>query len=129
LGVLVIVVAGITGWPGLAICAVASGIGLIPVLWGARRMNAMGILLLPNAISMVGGGNFVIRLFGTHVTSGGGWWGSEMSKQQRTLVINLAPLMPTYINSRYLSTGIRLTSQLDALSLLRKVCHGQDRPS
>ncbi|MCX8067077.1 MAG: tripartite tricarboxylate transporter permease [Anaerolineae bacterium] len=44
------------GLAGLAICAVATGIGLIPVLWGARRMNAMGVLLLPIALNMVGAG-------------------------------------------------------------------------
>ena len=64
LGVLVIVVAGITGWPGLAICAVASGIGLIPVLWGSRRMNAMGVLLLPIALNMSGAGPWIAGLMG-----------------------------------------------------------------
>jgi len=64
LGLLLLIVGGFTGAIGLLICAVATGIGLIPVLWGARRMNAMGILLLPIAVNMVGGGNFVIRLLG-----------------------------------------------------------------
>lgn len=49
---------------GLAICAVATGIGLIPVLWGARRMNAMGLLLLPIALNMSGAGATVATWLG-----------------------------------------------------------------
>ncbi len=49
---------------GLAICAVATGIGLIPVLWGARRMNAMGLLLLPIAMNMSGFGAMVAGWLG-----------------------------------------------------------------
>ena len=64
LGILIAVVLSFTGVIGLLICAVATGIGLIPVLWGARRMNAMGILLLPIAVHMVGGRHFVIQLLG-----------------------------------------------------------------
>ncbi len=54
--VLLLIVWGMTGWGGLLICAVATGIGLIPVLWGSRRMNCMGVLLLPIALNMVGWG-------------------------------------------------------------------------
>ncbi|MGC9522253.1 MAG: tripartite tricarboxylate transporter permease [Anaerolineae bacterium] len=57
LGLLMLVVGGLTGPAGLAVCAVASGIGLIPVLWGSRRMNAMGVLLLPIALNMIGVGD------------------------------------------------------------------------
>ncbi|MGC9348761.1 MAG: tripartite tricarboxylate transporter permease [Anaerolineae bacterium] len=64
LGVVLIVVAGVTGLPGLGICAVATGIGLIPVLWGARRMNGMGVLLLPIALNMSGVGDRVAALLG-----------------------------------------------------------------
>jgi len=52
------------GLTGLAICAVAAGIGLIPVLWGARRMNAMGLLLLPIALNMAGVGPTVAGWLG-----------------------------------------------------------------
>jgi putative membrane protein len=62
--ILLLVVGGLNGATGIFICAVATGIGLIPVLWGARRMNAMGILLLPIAVHMAGGADFVIRLLG-----------------------------------------------------------------
>jgi putative membrane protein len=59
LGVLLVIVVGMTGWGGLLICAVATGIGLIPVLWGSRRVNAMGVLLLPIALSLSGVGGVV----------------------------------------------------------------------
>lgn len=61
LGILVLIVGGMTGPAGLAICSVATGIGLIPVLWGSRRMNAMGVLLLPIALNMSGAGDAVAR--------------------------------------------------------------------
>jgi putative membrane protein len=48
----------------LTICAVATGIGLIPVLWGARRMNCMGLLLLPIALNMSGLGATVAGWLG-----------------------------------------------------------------
>jgi hypothetical protein len=39
----------------LLIATVATGIGLIPVLWGSRRMNCMGVLLLAGVGSRVAG--------------------------------------------------------------------------
>ena len=53
-----------TGLPGLGICVVATGIGLIPVLWGSRRMNTMGVLLLPIALNMTGAGTWIVGLVG-----------------------------------------------------------------
>ena len=64
LAVLLLVVGGMTGWGGLLICAVATGIGLIPVMWGSRRMNCMGVLLLPIALNMVGSGSVVADWLG-----------------------------------------------------------------
>ena len=64
LAVLLVIVIGMTGWGGLLICAVATGIGLIPVLWGSRRMNCMGVLLLPIALNMVGAGGAVAGWLG-----------------------------------------------------------------
>lgn len=55
LGVVVIV----TGWQGLLVASVATGIGLLPVMWGARRMNCLGVLLLPLTLSMAGLGTTV----------------------------------------------------------------------
>jgi putative membrane protein len=62
--VLLVIVVGMTGWGGLLICAVSTGIGLIPVLWGSRRMNCMGVLLLPIALNMVGAGSVVAQWLG-----------------------------------------------------------------
>jgi putative membrane protein len=62
--ILLAVVFAMTGWGGLAVCAVATGIGLIPVLWGSRRMNAMGVLLLPIALNMAGAGDVVAGWLG-----------------------------------------------------------------
>jgi putative membrane protein len=64
LAVLLAIVIGMTGWGGLLICAAATGIGLIPVLWGSRRMNCMGVLLLPIALNMAGAGAAVARWLG-----------------------------------------------------------------
>jgi putative membrane protein len=64
LALLPVIVVGMTGWAGLLICAAATGIGLIPVLWGSRRTNCMGVLLLPIALSMVGAGNRIAGWLG-----------------------------------------------------------------
>jgi len=64
LAILLAVVFTMTEWGGLAVCAVATGIGLIPVLWGSRRMNAMGVLLLPIALNMAGVGDVVAGWLG-----------------------------------------------------------------
>jgi putative membrane protein len=56
-GTLALLVGGVlvlSGWGGLLIAATATAIGLIPVLWGSRRMNCMGVLLLPLTIQMAG---------------------------------------------------------------------------
>jgi len=52
------------GWGGLLICLVATGIGLIPLFWGSRRVNGMGVLLLPLALNMVGWGGAIARWLG-----------------------------------------------------------------
>jgi putative membrane protein len=53
-----------TGWMGIWISIVASGIGLIPVLWHSRRMNCMGFLLLPLCLNMAGLGTTVAGWLG-----------------------------------------------------------------
>jgi putative membrane protein len=53
-----------TGWAGLLVCLVAGGIGLIPVLWGSRRMHCMGVLLLPIALNMAGVGDVIAGWLG-----------------------------------------------------------------
>ncbi len=64
LALLVLIVALVTGPGGLLIAAVATGIGLIPALWGARRMNCMGVLLLPITLNMFGVGGRVAGWLG-----------------------------------------------------------------
>ncbi|WP_372806921.1 tripartite tricarboxylate transporter permease [Pontiella sp.] len=54
----------VTGWVGIFIMVVGAGIGLIPVLFGSRRLNALGILLLPIACNMSGCGSAVAAWLG-----------------------------------------------------------------
>jgi putative membrane protein len=61
---LVGVVLTVTGWGGLLVAAVATSIGLLPVMWGARRMNCMGVLLLPLTLQMAGLGTIVAGWLG-----------------------------------------------------------------
>jgi putative membrane protein len=64
LALLAALVAGAGGPAGLAVAAVATGIGLLPALFGARRLNALGVVLLPMACAMSGGMPLVTRLLG-----------------------------------------------------------------
>jgi len=64
LGAVLTLVAGITGWQGLAVLLVAAGIGLLPVLCGSRRMNCLGVVLLPVACNLSGCGPAVARFLG-----------------------------------------------------------------
>jgi putative membrane protein len=64
LALLLALVALVTGPAGLLVAAVATGIGLIPVLWGSRRMNCMGVLLLPIVLNMAGVGSRVAGWLG-----------------------------------------------------------------
>lgn len=57
--IVVLMVWAITGWVGLFIAFVASGIGLLPVLFGSRRLNCLGVLLLPIACNMSGFGETI----------------------------------------------------------------------
>jgi len=64
LGVIITLVLYITGWVGLFVMAVGTGIGLIPVLYGSRRLNCLGILLLPIACNMSGIGEPIAKFLG-----------------------------------------------------------------
>ncbi|NQU38902.1 MAG: tripartite tricarboxylate transporter permease [Lentisphaerae bacterium] len=57
-------VVGITGLTGLAVMAVGTGIGLMPVLYGSRRMNCLGVIMLPMACNMSGIGPTVAGWLG-----------------------------------------------------------------
>ena len=59
LALLVTLIAHVGGLAGLSVMAVATGIGLIPPLFGARRLNALGVVLL------VAGGPGSHRFLGT----------------------------------------------------------------
>jgi putative membrane protein len=58
------IVLALTGWEGLVIAIVAAGVGLLPVMWGSRRMNCMGVLLLPLTLNLAGLGPTVAGWLG-----------------------------------------------------------------
>jgi putative membrane protein len=64
LGIIIALVFSITGRVGLFVMTVGTGIGLIPVLFGSRRLNCLGILLLPIACNMSGIGEPIARFLG-----------------------------------------------------------------
>lgn len=62
--IIVGLVFSITGWVGLFIMTVGTGIGLLPVLFGSRRLNCLGVLLLPIACNMSGIGEPIAAFLG-----------------------------------------------------------------
>ncbi len=64
LGIILVMVFAVTGWIGMFIAAVATGVGLLPVLFGSRRLNCLGILLLPIACNMSGFGEVITAWMG-----------------------------------------------------------------
>ena len=64
LALLVLLVALMTGGMGVAVLLVGTGLGLIPVLYGSRRMNCLGVILLPMACNMSGFGPVVAGWLG-----------------------------------------------------------------
>ena len=53
-----------TGVGGLLIALPATAIGLIPTLFGSRRMNCLGVLLLPITLNMAGVGPAIAKMLG-----------------------------------------------------------------
>ena len=53
-----------TGFGGLLIALPATAIGLIPTLFGSRRMNCLGVLLLPITLNMAGVGPAIAKMLG-----------------------------------------------------------------
>ncbi len=53
-----------TGFYGIGISIVATAIGLLPVLFGSRRVNCMGVLLFPVTINMAGYGGALAKFLG-----------------------------------------------------------------
>jgi putative membrane protein len=67
IGTLIVIVALLlitTGLNGLLIAIPATAIGLIPSLFGSRRMNCLGVLLVPITLNMAGVGPDIARLLG-----------------------------------------------------------------
>lgn len=62
--IMLVLVLTMTGWGGLLITVVSTAIGLIPVVFHARRSHCMGVLLLPITIEMAGYGPQLARLLG-----------------------------------------------------------------
>lgn len=58
------VVTYMVGWQGLIILAVSAGIGMIPVAFHSRRMNCLGVLLIPTTLNMSGYGPVVAGWLG-----------------------------------------------------------------
>jgi putative membrane protein len=56
LALLVTLVVALTGQGGLLAALAATGIGLIPVAFGCRKMNCMGVLLVPITLNLAGVG-------------------------------------------------------------------------
>lgn len=54
LPILFLIVWGMTGIAGLALMAICTGIGMMPVLFRSRRLNCMGVLIVPIFLSMAG---------------------------------------------------------------------------
>ncbi len=67
IGTLILLVALIaitTGVGGLIVAIPATAIGLIPLLFGSRRMNCLGVILLPITLNMAGLGPGIAKLLG-----------------------------------------------------------------
>ncbi|MBN1899682.1 MAG: tripartite tricarboxylate transporter permease [Spirochaetes bacterium] len=62
--ILVAIVFLLTGTIGLLIMIVATWIGLIPVMFNSRRMNCMGVLLIPVTLNMAGLGPKISKFLG-----------------------------------------------------------------
>jgi putative membrane protein len=61
---LVALILAATGPGGLLIAAIATAIGLIPLLWGARRSDCLGVLLVPLTLQLAGLGPTVAGWLG-----------------------------------------------------------------
>jgi putative membrane protein len=61
---LLTLVLALTGWRGLLIAIVATGIGLLPVMWGSRRTHCLGVLLIPLTLQMAGLGPAIAGFLG-----------------------------------------------------------------
>ena len=52
------------GLAGLVVMAVATSIGLIPLIAGGRRLNCLGVLLVPVTLNVIGLGAVIAGWLG-----------------------------------------------------------------
>jgi putative membrane protein len=64
LTVLIVVIWLTMGWTGLLVLTTASGIGMIPVYFKSRRLNCVGVLLVPAFVRCAGLGTLTAHLLG-----------------------------------------------------------------
>ncbi len=62
--IILVVLLWTTGLTGLLIAIPATAIGSIPSFFGTRRMNCLGVLLVPITLNMAGVGPEIARLLG-----------------------------------------------------------------
>lgn len=61
---LIAIIAVLTGTGGMLTALAATGIGLIPTLFGTRRLNTLGVLLVPITLNILGVGTTVAEFLG-----------------------------------------------------------------
>jgi putative membrane protein len=59
-----LLVLGFTGLQGLAVLAVATAIGCVPLVFGGRRLNCLGVILIPVTLNIIGLGPIVAQWLG-----------------------------------------------------------------
>jgi putative membrane protein len=64
LAVVVMIVFLMTGVMGLLIMMVATAIGIVPIMWNSRRLNLLGVILIPIWVNMAGLGPAVAAALG-----------------------------------------------------------------
>ncbi len=53
-----------TGLPGIMVMLVAAAIGCIPLAFGGRRLNCLGVVLVPVTLNVIGIGPVVAKWLG-----------------------------------------------------------------
>ncbi len=62
--ILCALVFGFTGVGGITIMLIATPIGVLPVVWSSRRMNCLGVVLVPITLNLAGWGPVVAQWLG-----------------------------------------------------------------
>jgi putative membrane protein len=63
LAICCVIVWGLTGWMGMFLMAVSTGIGLIPAFYHSRKSNCMAVLLVWMVLSQGGHGPAILKFF------------------------------------------------------------------